>query len=201
MLPVYISYFAGGEKDRDTKKTLLYAFGFFLGFSIIFVVLGALSGLVGELLHQYDTVINIVAGAVVVLFGLSYIGVFNIHFLHRTRVGGVGKVSGFFSAFVFGIVFSISWTPCVGMFLGSALMLASQQGSMIRGVFMLISFSVGLGLPFFISALLIDRLKSTLDWIKKRHNTVNLISGLFLVAMGILMMTGMLHSFFDMLLH
>jgi len=199
MLPVYLSYFAGGD-ERDTKKTVQSALGFVLGFTIVFVALGAVTGLLGGLLRRYETVVNIVAGAIVVLFGLNYIGVFNIHFLHKARAGGTGKVSGFFSAVLFGIVFSISWTPCVGMFLGSALMLASQQGTAIKGIIMLLCFSAGLGLPFILSALLIDKLKSTFDWIKKNYKAVNLISGLFLVAMGILMMTGMLHRFFDLLM-
>jgi len=199
MLPVYLSYFAGGA-ERDTKKTIQSALGFILGFTIVFVALGAVTGLIGSLLRRYETVVNIVAGAVVVVFGLNYAGVFNIHFLHNTRAGGTGNVSGFFSAVLFGIVFSISWTPCVGMFLGSALMLASQQGTAVRGIIMLLCFSAGLGLPFLISALLIDKLKSTFDWIKKHYKTVNLVSGLFLVAMGILMMTGVLHRLFDSLI-
>jgi len=198
MLPVYLSYFAGGS-ERDTKKTVQSALGFVLGFTIVFVALGAVTGLLGSLLRRYETIVNIVAGAIVVLFGLSYIGVFNIHFLHSTRAGGTRSVSGFFSAVLFGIVFSISWTPCVGMFLGSALMLASQQGTAIRGIIMLLCFSAGLGLPFLLSAVLIDKLKSTFDWIKRNYKTVNLVSGLFLVVMGILMMTGVLHRLFDLL--
>ena len=200
MLPVYLSYFAGGSTVRDTKKTLLCSLGFVLGFTLVFIALGALTGLLGGLLNRYETIVNIVAGAVVVLFGLNYIGVFNIHFGHGSHTVKAGKVSGFFSAVLFGIVFSISWTPCVGMFLGSALMLASQQGTLLKGIVMLLFFSAGLGIPFIISAVLIDMLKSTIDWIKKHYKAINLVSGLFLVAMGILMMTGVLHRFFDALL-
>jgi len=198
MLPIYLSYFAGGE-ERDTKKTLLGAFGFILGFTAVFVTLGAVTGLVGGLLRRFETAVNIVTGAIVVLFGLSYIGVINIHFLHQSGSGKAGKVSGFFSAFIFGIVFSISLTPCAGIFLGSALMFASHQGSTVLGVLLLLCFSAGLGLPFLLSAVLIDKLKSTFTWIKKHYKTINLVSGLFLVAMGVLMMTGMLHRFFDLL--
>ena len=207
MLPVYLSYFAGGN-DRDTKKTVLHAFGFILGFTVVFIALGAVTGLLGGLLRQYSTAVNIVAGTIVVIFGLNYMGVFNIKILNKTRAGGAGtgagigagKVTGFFSAVLLGIVFSISWTPCIGMFLGSALILASQQGTMIRGILLLLCFSAGLGLPFLLSAVLIERLKSTFNWIKKHYKTVNLISGLFLVAMGILMMTGMLHRLFNIII-
>jgi cytochrome c-type biogenesis protein len=86
------------------------------------------------------------------------------------------------------------------MFLGSALMLASQQGTLLKGIIMLLFFSAGLGIPFIISAVLIDMLKSTIEWIKKHYKTINIVSGVFLVAMGILMMTGVLHRFFDALL-
>ena len=99
---------------------------------------------------------------------------------------------GFFSAFLFGIVFSVGWTPCVGAFLGSALMLASQQGHILEGVLMLLAFSLGLGIPFVLSAVLIDYLKSAFDWIKKHYKIINAVSGSFLIAIGILMATGLL---------
>jgi len=204
MLPVYLSYFAGGE-ERDTKKTVLCASGFFLGFSAVFVALGAISGLLGALLIEYSTIINIVAGAIIVLFGLNYTGLFKIRLLNKTGAAGTGaigtgKVSGFFSAILFGIVFSITWTPCVGTFLGSALMLASRQGTVVRGILLLLCFSVGLGLPLMLSAVLIERMKSAFNWIKKHYNVINLVSGLLLVAMGILMMTGILHRLFDLII-
>ena len=98
----------------------------------------------------------------------------------------------FFSAMLLGVVFSVSWTPCVGAFLGSALMLASQQGHMMQGIWMLLLYSMGLGIPFVVSALLIDKLKSTFSFIKRHYNVINIISGVLLVALGILMMTGLL---------
>ena len=198
MLPVYLSYFAGGA-GQDAKIAVRRALGFILGFTAVFVAFGAVSGLLGSVLRRYSVVVNIVTGAIVVLFGLNYIGVFDIRFLNKTGASEAGKVTGFFSAMLFGLVFSISWTPCVGMFLGSALMLASQQGTVLKGILLLLCFSIGLGLPFLLSAMLIERLKSALDWIKKRYKTINLVSGLFLIAMGILMMTGMLYRFFDIL--
>ena len=203
MLPVYLSYFAGGS-GRDTKRTLLCASGFFLGFTAVFVTLGALSGLLGALLVEYGALINIVAGAIVVLFGLNYTGLFNIRLLNKTGgVGavaiGTGKVSGFFSAMLFGVVFSVSWTPCVGAFLGSALSFASLHGSVVVGVLLLLCFSAGLGLPLLLSALLIDRIKLAFTWIKKHYRAINFVSGLFLVALGILMMTGVLSRLFDLL--
>ena len=201
MLPVYLSYFAGGEAERDTKKTVQSALGFILGFTVVFVTLGAFAGLLGGLLVRHETVVNIVAGSVVVLFGLNYLGVLNIIFLNKTRLGSTSprKISGFFTAVIFGIVFSIGWTPCVGMFLASALMLASQQGSALQGILMLLCFSLGLGIPFLLSAVLLDKLKNTFDWIKKHYKAINIVSGLFLVAIGILMMTGLMNRFLALL--
>jgi cytochrome c-type biogenesis protein len=99
---------------------------------------------------------------------------------------------GFWSAVLFGIVFSIGWTPCVGAFLGSALMLASQQGSVFKGILMLSAYSLGLGIPFVISALLLDRLKGAFDAVRRHQRLVNLVSGGMLVVLGILMMTGLI---------
>ena len=101
----------------------------------------------------------------------------------------------FFSSAVFGVVFSVGWTPCVGAFLGSALMLASQQGHVVEGMVMLLCYSLGLGVPFLLSAVLIDRLKSTFDWIKRHYGVVNLVCGVLLVLVGVLMATGLLGRF------
>lgn len=98
--------------------------------------------------------------------------------------------TGFFSSALFGVVFSIGWTPCVGAFLGSALMLASQQGHVAEGMLMLLVYSLGLGIPFLLSAALIGYLKSTFDWIKNHYRIINLISGGLLVLIGLLMATG-----------
>jgi cytochrome c-type biogenesis protein len=198
MVPIYLTYLAGGGMERDTKKTVQRALGFILGFTMVFVALGAFAGLLGLLLSRYETVVNIVAGAIVVLFGLNYLGVINIRFLNETHSAGSGdgNVSGFFSAALFGLVFSISWTPCVGMFLGAALMKAARQGTVIEGILLLFCYSLGLGIPFFISAVLVDKLKSAFAWIKRHYKVVKLVSGLFLIAVGIMMMTGLMSRYF-----
>ena len=98
----------------------------------------------------------------------------------------------FLSAFVFGVVFSVGWTPCVGVFLGSALMLASQQGHVLEGMGMLLCYSLGLGIPFLFSAVLIDKLKSVFNWVKQHYEIINRICGSLLVLVGLLMATGML---------
>lgn len=189
MLPIYLSFFAAGDTDR--RKTLRNALGFVLGFTIVFVIMGAFMGVMGKLVREYQTILNVVTGAVVILFGLNFMGVLKIGFLNRVSQQDANvKDLKFFSSMLFGIVFSIGWTPCVGAFLGSALLLASQGGSLLQGIAMLLAFSLGLGIPFVASALLIDRLKGTFDFIKRHYRAINLISGVILVIVGILMATG-----------
>lgn len=189
MLPVYVSYFAGGAQ-QTTGKTLKNALGFVSGFTLVFVLLGALAGTLGGYLSRYQTAVNLVTGAVVVFFGLNFLGVFKLE-LFRGMAGGMGtRQLGFFSAALFGVVFSIGWTPCVGTFLGSALLLASQQGSAMTGILMLLAYSLGLGIPFVVSAMLIDQLKGAFAAIKRHYRIINLICGGLLVLVGLLMMTG-----------
>lgn len=201
MLPIYLSYFAGGRSYKaETGKVLRNAIGFVLGFTIVFVLLGAFAGSIGLLLKKYTTAVNIVTGFIVIVFGLNFLGILKIGFLNAIhRKDTEIKELGFFSAILFGFVFSIGWTPCVGAFLGSALMLASAQGSTMQGIVMLLCYSMGLGIPFVASALLIDRLKSTFTWIKAHYKVINIISGGLLIIVGILMMTGLMGYFLSLL--
>ena len=157
MLPIYLSYFAGGG-ERSTRKTLCGALGFVSGFTMIFILLGALAGTVGSFLKEHQATVNIVSGLIVVFFGLNFLGVFKLNLFRGSKKRLDTNNMSFFSAMVFGMVFSVGWTPCVGAFLGSALMLASQQGHVIEGMLMLLAYSLGLGIPFLLSAVLIDYL-------------------------------------------
>ncbi|MGM9589048.1 MAG: cytochrome c biogenesis CcdA family protein [Faecousia sp.] len=191
MLPIYISYFAGGG-ERSSKKTLKTALGFVMGFTIMFVAMGALAGTLGSFLTRYQTAVNIVTGLIVVLFGLQYMGLFHLNLFRGVGASMEKDELGLFSALVFGMVFSVGWTPCVGVFLGSALMLASQQGHVVEGMLMLLAYSLGLGVPFLFSAVLIDRLKGAFNWVKAHYRQVNFVCGGLLVLVGILMATGMM---------
>ena len=196
MLPVYLSFFAGGSGGEKTNSTLKNAIGFVCGFTVVFLIVGAFAGSIGLFLRQYTSVVNIITGLIVILFGLNFLGLIQIDLLNRTYRKELHiKEMGFFSSVLFGIVFSIGWTPCVGAFLGSALMLASQQGSAIEGMLMLLFYSMGLGIPFIISAVLIHRLKTAFQWIKAHYRIINLLSGGLLVIVGILMMTGWMGYF------
>ncbi len=195
MLPIYVSYFAGGSLEtRDNKRVIKNALGFILGFTTVFILLGALAGFFGGLLKQYETVVNIVTGAIVIFFGLNFLGVFRLNIFKGSHVTKQQSL-GFFSSLLFGIIFSIAWTPCVGAFLGSALMLAANGGSMAEGILMLLAYSIGLGIPFFISAILIDKVREAFRFIKKHYNIINIISGSLLVIVGVLMATGLFGKF------
>ena len=193
MLPIYVSYFAGGN-ERKLKRTLTNAFGFVFGFTSVFVAMGALAGGLGSLLTQHRTIVNIVTGLVVIFFGLNFLGVFKLNLFRGMQGGRRQKNLNFFSSFLFGIVFSVAWTPCVGVFLGSALSLASQQGHLLDGSLMLLVYSLGLGIPFVLSAVLIDKLKSTFTFIKRNYKIINFVSGILLILVGLLMVTGLLNK-------
>lgn len=191
MLPIYVSYFTGGG-ERKTSKTILCAAGFVLGFTMVFIAMGALAGTLGSFLTRYQTWGNLVCGLVIVLFGLNYLGVFRWNIFRGNTGSADPRDMNFFSAMVFGLVFSIGWTPCVGTFLGTALMMASQQGSTLVGMGMLLSYSAGLGVPFLISAVLIDQLKNVFAFVKRHYEMINKICGGFLVLVGALMALGVL---------
>ena len=191
MLPIYVSYFAGGGQ-RSTGKTLSCALGFVVGFTAVFTAMGALAGSIGSLLLRYQRIVNLVSGVIVIVFGLNYLGLFRWNLFHGgSRVLDAQDMT-FFSAALFGIIFSLGWTPCVGAFLGSALALATQQGHVLEGTLMLLAYSLGLGIPFLLSAVLIDALKGAFDWVKRHYQIINLLSGGFLILIGILMASGML---------
>lgn len=211
MLPLYLAYFAGSDnaeaqqtegkpgdkpsQGSSTARTVRNALGFILGFTVLFIAMGALAGFLGSFLVQYRTTINIVCGVVVIVFGLNFMGVFRIPLLqHTLKPKKAVHVNGFPSALLLGLVFAIGWTPCVGAFLGSALLLAAQQASMAHGIALLLCYSLGLGVPFLISAVIIDRLRGAFDFIKRHYQAINIACGALLVAIGLLMAFGLLSS-------
>lgn len=191
MIPIYVSYFAGGGQ-RDWRRSLKCALGFVLGFTVVFMLLGALAGTLGSFLTRYQTAVNLVMGLIVIFFGLHFLGIIKVNLFRGSQRQVDTSNLGFVSSMVFGMVFSIGWTPCVGAFLGSALALASQQGSVVVGVVMLLCYSLGLGIPFVISALLIDRLKGAFNAIKRHYDVINKVCGALLIVIGVAMATGLL---------
>lgn len=193
MIPVYLLYFMGeGEEKKPPYKNAL---GFVLGFTLIFVALGAISGIVGGFFQEHRKAVDMICGILIVFLGLSFIGIFKLPFLTNNIHGG-SKIQpkSFLTTVIFGMVFAFGWSPCVGPFLGSALLLGSQQGSVLEGVMLLFSYSMGLGLPFFLSALLMEQLKDAFAWIKRHYNSINKICGGLLVLLGLLMALGLLNK-------
>ncbi len=193
MLPVYLSYFAGDKSEIKAKNTLLKAVAFVIGFTVVFCLLGLFAGSIGAMLKEYKTVLNIVCGIMVAVFGLSYLEIIPLPFLKG--VSKAGNITGVLSAFIFGVIYSVSLTPCVGAFLGSALMLAATSESAVRGLLLLLVYSLGLGIPFVMSALLIDGFKGAFSFIKSHYRVINIICGLLLTVMGVLMALGFLSGF------
>ena len=199
MLPIYISYFIGQEEQNTKGKAFKNSLGFVLGFTIVFVILGVFAGSLGIFFKEYKSIINILFGIIIILFGLS--------FMQMIKLPNIGKKDWkvepqnlhFMQAILFGIIFAVSWTPCVGAFLGSALLMAATAEHVWEGIGLLICFSLGLGIPFIISSLLIEKLKNTFQWIKQHYNWIEKIAGVFLVIIGILMMTGYLDAFLKFL--
>ncbi len=190
MLPIYIMYFAGGA-DRKTSTVLPRALGFVLGFTIVFCALGLFAGSLGTALSRYETAVNVICGLIVIFFGLSCLEIIPLRFF--SKFTEAREISGIVSAFVFGIIYSISITPCIGAFLGSALMLAASTGGAAKGTLLLLVYSLGLGIPFAISAVLIEKLNGTFQYIKKHYGTINRICGIFLIVVGITMIFGWLN--------
>ncbi len=191
MLPVYLGYFAG--QNPKGGKTILNAIGFVCGFTLVFILLGAFSGSLGVFVFKNKRIINTVFGVLLILLGLNYAGILRIGFLNSIlNPSFAHKKSNlnFFSSLLFGILFSAGWTPCVGTFLGSALMLAANSQTVLKGVLMLFVFSMGLGIPFILSALIVEKLKVAFDFIKRNYRIINLFSGILLSILGILMIAG-----------
>ena len=197
LLPLYISYFSdetevkkeSGEeggissiKTHYNLTTVIRTLYFILGFSTVFCTLGILAGTIGQTIGKYKNILNIICGIVIIFFGLTYIGIIKLNFLKGSK--RAKKITSFWSAFVFGIIYSFSLTPCIGAMLGSALALACVSATRTKGFLLLLSYCLGLALPFIVSSIMIEKLKSVFSKIKKHYDIINIISGLFLIIIG-----------------
>ena len=199
LLPVYVSYFLGDQTDEEEnkqKEALIRVLAFILGFSLIFVAMGLLSGFIAQALIQYKRVIQLTAGGFVVITGLNMLGVFNklktyFPFINGPRLKiNPNKHNSRWYLVLFGAVFALGWTPCLSAYLGTALVMASQSGSALQGGLLLLIYSLGLGLPFILSTYLLNSLKSTFTWIKNHFKEINIFSAVLMILVGIAMMTG-----------
>lgn len=184
VIPIYISYF--GAESKNSKKAIINSIGFVIGFSLIFIMLGVFAGTFGKLVHEYANYINIILGLFLIIIGLNYMGVIFVKFLNKSKeIKKDKKDLTLISSVLFGVIFSLSWTPCVGAFLSSALILASTTGSVLKGAILLLLYSLGLAIPFIITTLLLEKVKKTFDFIKKHYNIINKLAGSILILSGL----------------
>lgn len=210
LLPSYISYITGitfGELTQETlpKKvrmlTLAHSLLFIAGFTVVFVVLGMSLNFLGGFLPQNREIIRKAGGVIVVFFGLCIAGVINLGFMQKEKKLELkSKPAGYAGSVLVGAAFAIGWTPCVGPILASILVLSSTAGEAGKGAAMLLSYSLGLAIPFLISGLLINNFLSYFKAIKKHLRALSVISGIFLIVIGIMIFTnsfGMLTGLFE----
>lgn len=185
MLPIYISYFIG-EDDKKTSKAVTNSIGFVVGFSLVFLLLSIFASSLGGLISGYIKYVKIIFGIIIILLGLNYMEILNLKVINKSNViNGDTKDLNFIKSILFGIFFSISWTPCIGTFLSSALLLIAREQDFFKGIILMLLYSIGLGIPFIVSVILIEKLKNTFNFIKKHYNKIKIISGIILIIMGI----------------
>ena len=185
MLPIYISYFIGEEEKKSSKK-IINALGFVLGFTLVFLILSIFASSLGMIISENIRYIKIVFGVIIIFLGLNYMEAINIKFLNKTKVIDADKKNlNLLKAILFGAIFSISWTPCIGTFLSSALLLVAKHQDMLKGILLMLVYSIGLGIPFVVSVALIEKLKQVFNVIKKNYNIIKKVSGAILIVIGI----------------
>ena len=185
MLPIYISYFIG-EDESKTKKKVINAIGFVLGFTFVFLVLSIFASTLGKFISGGIKYIKILFGIIIILLGLNYMDLIKLKFLNKSKGNKANtKNLNFIKSFAFGAVFSISWTPCIGTFLSAALLMVAQSQDLLKGILLMLTYSVGLGIPFILSVILIEYLKNVFNFIKKNYGIIKKISGAILILMGI----------------
>jgi cytochrome c-type biogenesis protein len=198
LVPFYLAFLAGDAKERGTSVRVRRSLLFSAGMGLVFVFLGASFGLFGELAGPARSVVSKIAGGIVVLFGLHFMGLFRIPFLMREFTlkarSGRGAMNAL-RAFLLGAAFALGWTPCVGPILASILFLSSQAATLMKGTSLLAVYAAGLGVPFIVLAFGYERMTAQLDWLKRHMKLVTIASGALLVAVGALIILGSLEGF------
>ena len=185
LIPIYISYFAGKE-EKKTSKAVINSIGFVLGFTIVYTILAIISNRVGNVLYNYLSYIRVVFGVLSIILGFIYMDVIKFNIFNKFKKHDMNLDNlNFIKTILFGVLFAISMTPCVGLFLSSALLLIASEVSFYKGLILILLYSLGFGIPFILSSFLIDRFKNTFDFIKKHFNVVKIISGIILIVMGL----------------
>jgi cytochrome c-type biogenesis protein len=199
LVPPYLVYLTGAtiehvshdETTRVSKRAvMLAALVFVLGFSTVFVALGASASFIGGLIRAWSAQLSIVAGIVIIVMGLHFLGLTRIGFLMREGRLTAPKPVGLWGAYVMGLAFAFGWTPCIGPILAAILSVAAAEATVVKGAGLLAVYSAGLGIPFLLAALMIEQFASLLKRMKRHLNTVERVMGVLMVLTGIAFLTG-----------
>ncbi|UCE71573.1 MAG: sulfite exporter TauE/SafE family protein [Nitrospiraceae bacterium] len=202
LIPSYVSFITGmsfddfrhGDKARVRKLTIINSSAFVVGFSTVFILLGVSSSVIGKFFAYYYDQIRIVGGIIIILFGLYVMGILKVGFMmSEHRVHLKSKPRGYMGSFLVGLTFGAGWTPCIGPILGTILLIAITTGSAMQGFKLLVVYSAGLAIPFITTALLINWFLSHFSQIQRYMRLIMIISGLLLIAFGIILLTDNVH--------
>lgn len=197
LIPVYIMYLTGTTAETEVNKRRLLAvtrtLGFILGFTVVFIIMGLSASALGQLFAQHRLLLLRISGIIMILFGLNMIGLFKLSFIKLPKlIDSPKNVTSFFSAFVMGLAFAAGWTPCFGPILASIVIYAGASSTMTQGIVLLLVYSLGMAIPFLLTALFINAFNKLLDKSEKFIQYVPKISGIILILFGLLIVTNKL---------
>lgn len=197
LLPVYLGYLSGEitQGKSDKRMLVINSIVFTVGLSLVFILMGITASMIGGLLNKYKNVLTKVAAVIIIIFGLFDMGLIKIGFLYKERRLNIKyRKANLVNSFIFGMAFALGWTPCIGPILGSVLIIAGSSGSTAYGVYLLFIYSLGLSIPFIVTALFMDLIISKLKNIQKYSKQIGYVSGLILIILGAAMYTGWLQK-------
>ena len=197
LIPVYITLVTGlSIEELDNRKNLLSVFlssiCFVLGFTTVFVFLGLSVTIIGQFFLNNLNILRTVGGIIVIIFGLHLLGIFKIKLLYKqfSWMDKIKRTSNYFTIYLIGCAFAFSWTPCVDPILASILIMAATQGTVAQGTFLLLIYSLGLAVPFILTALFVTKFLTLFNSLKKYYKVIEIVSGTLLILMGILIISG-----------
>jgi len=198
LVPGYVSLISGAgveelksAQGQLMRRVMVNSIGFILGFSVVFITLGAISTEVGQVAARYKHPLSILAGVVIIIFGLHLTGIFKIKALYTdARLHSVKGSSTIVGAFVIGFAFAFGWTPCLGPILSAILVVASQEENVVRGIVLLTVYSLGLAVPFLLTSLLMERFLKFYSRFRSHMHALEIASGGLLIALGVLLVIG-----------
>ncbi len=210
IVPPYLAYLAGVSftELQDSKvapetarRVFLSSVFFVLGFTTVFVALGATASVIGQTIAEYFGILSVIAGVLIILMGLHFMGIFRIGLLYReARMEVQKKPAGFIGAYVMGLAFAFGWTPCVGPVLATILFVAGSEGTAMKGAMLLAVYSLGIGIPFMLAGSFASRFLGWANRFKKHMHKIEVAMGLLLVLTGVLFITGSMSAIAQWLL-